>query len=267
MLMRWIALSLLFISTHSVADEVTFGIGAFYSSLPHYLGSEQNESYVVPLPHIHIEKEYYKVERNEFESFYEVAPNHYISVSAGGAIAVSSKDNRAREGMDDLAWVGEIGPSYQYFSFGNPTSDDYLYISPFIRKAYAFDGGDIDDIGSVYGVMLEAGRQIYQDGQHQVNLTGRFSTRFGSHAYNSYFYHVAEQFQTIDRLSFDADAGYLASVFSLGLTYDNDWLWAGGFLRYYNYSHSANQQSPLLRDNHNVALGFGFAWKFYSLKN
>ena len=267
MLKQWIALILLVFPPLCVADEVTFGIGAFYSSIPHYFGSDQNQSYVVPLPYIHIEKEHYKVERNEFASFLEIAPKHYLSLSAGGAIAVASKDNRAREGMDDLAWVGEIGPSYQYFAYGDPLADNYFYISPFIRKAYAVDNRDVDDIGSVSGLIIETGEQLYHSGQHEVNLTARISSRFGSHAYNNYFYQVAEQFQTIDRLQYDADRGYLASVFSLGLTYDNDWLWAGGFIRYYNYSHSANLYSPLMREQSNVSLGLGFAWKFYSLKN
>lgn len=266
MLKQWIALFLLFLSPISFADEVTLGIGGFYSSIPHYLGAQQNENYFVPLPYIHIKKPHYKVERNEFASFLKIAPKHYLSLSAGGAIAVASNENRAREGMDDLGWVGEIGPSYQYFSYGNPLSDDYFYVSPFIRKAYAVDNFNFDDIGSVYGVIVETGKQLYRTKKHDVKLTARVSSRFGSHAYNNYFYQVAEQFQTLERQQYDAKAGYLASIFSVGLTYDNDWLWAGGFVRYYNYSNSANQHSPLMREHDNVAFGLGFAWKFCSFK-
>ena len=40
-----------------------------------------------------------------------------FTVNANGAVGSRSRDNRAREGMPDLDWLGEIGPSLRWVAW------------------------------------------------------------------------------------------------------------------------------------------------------
>jgi outer membrane protein len=260
-------ISAIFLSQIARADEVTFGLGAFHVSVPHYPGANEKRSYTLPLPYFKIEKEHYKLDRNQFEGFVEVVDNHYLTLSLSGAIAVDSDKNKARNGMKDLGWIGEVGPSYQVYAWGDPHADDYMFVSPFVRKAYAVNSSKIDDIGIVYGGQIELGKTLYEDGADSLTLSSRLTTLWASESYHDYFYQITPSYVTPSRAFYDATSGYLSTSVSVGLSYETKKLWLGGFIRYADFSQSANQQSPLHLSDDNVSFGFGGAWKFYSKTN
>lgn len=260
-------ISAFFIASIAQADEITFGLGAFHVSVPHYPGADERRDYTLPLPYFKIEKEHYKLDRNQFEGFVEVVDKQYLTLSFSGAIAVNSDRNSARSGMRDLGWIGEVGPSYQIYSWGNPHADDYLFFSPFMRKAYAISGGKIDDIGVVYGAQLEFGKTLMRSGKNTLLLSTRLSSNWASESYHDYFYQVGGHEVTTNRSAYDAASGYLSTSLSVGLSYDTDKLWLGGFVRFADYSQASNIESPLHLSNQNVSFGFGGAYKFYSKIN
>ena len=84
------------------------------ADIPHYLGSDQSEQYALPVPYIRYQSDYLDIDRNSFTGYLWQQGNLHLDISAGVSIAVDSKDNTAREGLDDLDWVFELGPSLNY---------------------------------------------------------------------------------------------------------------------------------------------------------
>lgn len=257
---------LIFISCMLPATEqskkLELGLGAFSTQLPHYLGSDQSDIYLVPLPYVYYLDDTFKVDRNQFTGKLWQNHNFYLDLSASGGVKVNSEDNNARAGMNDLDWVFELGPSIKYYFTGDPQQSSFWYAELFTRKATATDFQSLTDIGWRYGPSMTF-QQAYSYLQGEIEFTSRFNINFSDSKYLNYYYGVSDEFSHASRSVFENVSGYSGSDLSVGLTYKTGAWWFGGFARYYNF-YSANQSdSPLVLQNSNWALGFGVAWVFY----
>jgi outer membrane protein len=106
---------------------IEIGIGAFSVHLPQYLGSDQSDSYVVPLPYFYYLDDDFKVDRNQFTGKLWQDNNFYLDLSASAGLKVNSEDNTSRIDMPDLDCVFELGPSIKYYLTGDPQKSSYLY--------------------------------------------------------------------------------------------------------------------------------------------
>jgi outer membrane protein len=86
------------------------GLGLAALSLPDYPGADQGRSYVLPFPYLIYRGERLKANRDGLRGLLFEHPRWDLDISAGGSLPVNSKDNRAREGMDDLDFSFEFGP-------------------------------------------------------------------------------------------------------------------------------------------------------------
>ncbi len=252
-------------------SQLELGVGAFAMNLPQYLGSEQSDSYVVPLPYIYYLDENIKIDRNQFTGKLWQDNHFYLDLSASGGVKVNSEDNEARSDMPDLDWVFELGPSVKYYFEGDPQKLSYFYLEAFARKATATDFHSLTDAGWRYGPSITYQKAFSQLGSSSLlpevaghfEFTTRFNINFSDDTYLNYYYGVPSEFANKKRASYQSRGGYAGSDVSVGLTYKVNAWWFAGFARYYNFSGAEYDNSPLLKQNSNWALGFGVAWIFY----
>ena len=249
-------------------STLEIGVGAFAMQLPQYLGSNQTDAYLVPLPYVYYLDENIKIDRNQFNGKLFQNNHFYIDLSASGGVKVNSEDNVARIDMPDLDWVFELGPSIKYYLDCSPQNENFFYIEFFTRKATATDFHSLTNAGWRYGpsmtyqkafnlVSLDQGKGVFE-------FTTRANINFADDRYLNYYYGVPDEHSHLSRARYNSDGGYAGSDVSFGLTYKvNSW-WFAGFARYYNLSGAEHRNSPLVKEQSNWAFGLGVAWIFYS---
>ena len=86
---------------------------------------------------------------------------------------------------------------------------------------------------------------------------------FGSDGYNDYFYEVRRPDVRPGRPRYRADAGYVGSELTLGLSWGvTDRLRLFGGTQIGFWAGSANEDSPLFRDKMTYGVGGGLRWSF-----
>lgn len=79
-------------------------------SYPDYPGSKEQNNLIVPFPYITYRSDAFTIDQREIKKPLYEYRNLEFDLSVSGTIPVSSKDNKAREGMDDLDGSIGIGP-------------------------------------------------------------------------------------------------------------------------------------------------------------
>lgn len=129
--------------------QYTLGMGAGVTYLNDYIGSDESTAYAFPFPFVYFKNDHLKIDRNAFEGNIFTNKKWHLAFDAAGNLPVDSEANKARMGMFDLDWVGEIGPSIEYYIQGDTQSKNKLYIDWSVRKAIATDFKHINHIGWV----------------------------------------------------------------------------------------------------------------------
>jgi len=122
----------------------------------------------------------------------------------------------------------------------------------------------ITNVGWHYGpsVYFETPLLTYTDPELTASI--RANVNFADDRYLNYYYGIAPQDSRAQRNEFNNQSGYAGADLSFGINFDTKKYWLGGFVKYHHLADSKQQQSPLVKKNSNVSLGFGIAWKFYT---
>ena len=257
---RFILMSLLLNSMHSQA-ELEAGIGIGYAHVPDYLGSDEAEDYVLPFPYIRYRSEKLNIDRNAIQGNLWHSGNWSLELSFGGAIRVESDKNKAREGMDDIDFIGEAGPALHYYFRGDRNNDNALFLILPLRSAVSTDFTSAEFRGATFNPTLRWRRSYMMD---RVEVRPQFSVelRSATAAYHDYFYGVEQKFATPQRQQYSAEKGFggYGVSYSTALVWDHYLL--AGFIRYVDVSGASFADSPLVRQNTNLFFGVAAAYLF-----
>ena len=137
-----------------------------------------------------------------------------FDVSLNGSFPTKSDDNNARDGMDDLDYLFEIGPRLQITLAKAPKWAKIDLELP-VRAVFSTDLSSVEYQGVVFHPKLAYERE---------NLLGpdsRLKVGIGPIIANSdlqeYFYEVKPKFARPGRPAFEADAGYLGTELQISL--------------------------------------------------
>jgi len=261
------------LSAEEVADESLPGLWgirlvAFGQNFPAYPSSSEQNLTILPIP--------YPVYRGKVFSFGQdldeiangqILSTNRINLSVGlNASFPESSDNlSARAGMPDLDFLVEAGPELNFALKGGPDDKRELLLSLQIRGAASIDGLDATGRGVAFNPELEyLVRDVFDS---KTELRFRISPTWGTSDYTDFFYGVAPEYSTPDRLSYDAASGYVNTEFLLGLNRKITDRWEfRGSVRLWVNKGSANEFSPLYQRDYNHGIRLALFWTAWESK-
>lgn len=233
------------------------GAGVAAISFPHYRGSDERQSWVLPVPYLNYRGEFLQVDERRMRGLFFRTDNAELDVSLNGSPPV--KDNKARLGMPDLDPTLEIGPSLNFFLHRSHDSKAKLELRLPLRMVIASDFSHVEHAGWVFqpNLNLDVHDVLGYPGWKLGLLGGPLVS---DRRYNRYFYAVDPVFATASRPAYDPVGGYAGTQFIAALSKRYPRFWIGGFAKWDTLNGAVFDNSPLVRKQQNFAVGFSFVW-------
>jgi len=234
--------------------EAGLGIGA--TTLPHYRGSDQSRTWVLPVPYLVYRGESLKVDddrriRGLFGDKLE------LEFSLNGS--PPAKNNDARRGMPDLDATLEIGPALNIALIRSKDAAEKLELRLPVRTVIASDFSHFRHIGWIFQPNLSLDFKNVLENRGW-NLGLRASLIYTDRRYNQYFYAVDPMFATADRPAFNPSGGYGGTTLLAALSKRFPNFWVGAFAKWDSVGGAVFADSPLVRTRSNLSGGLGIAW-------
>lgn len=230
--------------------EVGLGVGGL--RLPHYRGSDQSHSLLLPVPYVVYRGRILKADRGGARAVLFESDRVDFDLSLAASPPTKS-DNRAREGMDDLAPTVEIGPNLNLTLAR--TRDWKLDLRVPVRAAITIESRP-RAIGWTMSPVLNLDLADLRGWRLGVQAGPEFGTR----RYHGYFYDVPQEDARPDRPAYRASGGYSGAKLQAGLSRRFERTWAGAFLRYDHLAGARYDASPLVRREHGWSFGVAVSW-------
>ena len=250
--------------TNDIKPLWEVGVGAFAGWLPDYPAAGQNTTRMLALPYVVYRGDFWRVggeeNRGAVSGRFWKDDRFEFDVTLSAAFPVDSADNNARRDMPDLDFLFGIGPQL-IFKLINEPSRRKLDFSLQARAVYSTDFSSISGRGYVFNPKLSYSHE------HVSGLDLKVFTDagpiFATEKLMDYFYEVAPEFVTPARPAYDADAGYLGSYITLGVSkrFNNRFRLVLGTRLGLHYG-ATNRDSPLFKDELNAGVFTAFAWSF-----
>ncbi len=243
------------------APQSKLEVGLVLSSLsvPHYLGSDQRENYLIPVPYFIYRGDRFKADRDGFRGQIFQDDHWELTFSLGGALPVNSSDNEAREGMENLDFIIEAGPNLRYTFFKD--KEHRLFFNIPIRGAFTLGTPLFRHQGWVFSPELK-----YRRGIGEWNFTTSIGSDFTDQRYNNYIYSITDKDVTDTRPLYQSSGGYAGSYIQASMTRQYERWFGGVFMQHYNISGAAYDESPLVLQNHYTSAGLAIGYAFYKSK-
>lgn len=235
------------------------GLGMAAATLPDYRGSDENRAYVLPLPYVIYRGEVLKANRDGASAELFHGRRVKLGLNANASLPVSSKRNRAREGMPNLAGSVEIGPALDVHLFESASGQVRVNFRLPVSGGVTIGQGDLASTG------WQAAPHLNIDvanvgGWSGWNLGALVGPIYANRRRNAYFYDVAPQYVQAGRTAYESRAGYAGSQFTAALSKRFDHFWVGAFVRHDTLQGAVFEDSPLVRKKSYMAAGFGVSW-------
>jgi outer membrane protein len=230
--------------------ELGIGVGAL--RLPHYRGSDQSHSWLLPVPYVVYRGDIFKADRNGARALLVDADRLSIDVSLSASTPTRSRDNVAREGMPDLKPTVEVGPNLNW-TLGRG-KDWKLDLRLPVRAAIT-----IESQPRVAGWITTPNLNLdLRQGPWNLGLLG--GPVFGNRKLHGFFYDVAPAYATSTRRAYSAPGGYAGSTLTAALSQREGARWIGAFVKYDRLSGAAFEDSPLVRQRQQWSVGLAVSW-------
>jgi hypothetical protein len=242
-----------------------FGVGAFAGWLPDYPAAGQNTVRTIAVPVPIYRGEIWRVggeeNRGAVSGRFFKNDQFEFDVSLSAAFPVDSGSNKARRGMPDLDFLFGVGPQLR-FKLINEPGHRKLNLNLQARAVYSTDFSSVDSRGYVFNPKLNYTREHVSDLDLKVFTS--VGPIFATEKLMDYFYQVDPQFVTPTRPAYDADAGYLGSNITLGVSkrFNSRFRLLLG-TRLGIHTGATNDDSPLFRDELNLSVFTAFMWSIF----
>ena len=231
------------------------GLGVGVVQLPHYRGSDQQHTWLLPVPYLVYRGEVFKADREGPRAELFNREPFQLDLSAAANAPTRSRDNRAREGMPDLAPTLELGPNLNWTLRRGPGWKLALRLP--VRLSLALDSG-LRTPGWIATPNLNL--ELRSAGGWNLGLqTGPVLTTRGL---NAYFYDVDPAHATASRPAYRAPGGYAGWTAMAALSRRDGKRWLAGFVKYDQLGGAAFADSPLLRQRQQWSGGVAVSWVF-----
>lgn len=239
------------------------GVAALSAYVFDYPGSNQNHFNSVVLPFGIYRSNLLNADQDGLRGKLAKTNRWELNLGVSAGFSTNSNKNTDRQGMPDLDYILEFGPSLEY-KLGIWDHSKLTAVGQ-TRAAFAARR-DIKYIGFTAEPQLIYEQRAFLHPRMQLRLN--LGSKFGFDGFNDYYYDVASQYATAVRPAYSSKNGYLytslgARLFftmtpRLSMFVANQILVGKG---------SANVDSPLYKNNVNYAVGAGFAYSLFVSKD
>ena len=244
---------------YSGESEWELGAGLMAIDIPFYPGSSQSKTYLLPIPHIFYRSEKLEVD-NGIDATFLKTPRTRFNISADFGVPVNSTDSDAREGMPDLDFVLQVGPSLEITLAGGRFKPSHFRVELPVRTAIATDLQSAENVGWLFEPRLTyETRRPHATGFAYLISAG---LRFSDAELHQYYYGVEQAFVTPERTPFDASSGYSGAFVDYIANWRTDNLVFFALIRYQNLAGAEFEDSPLVEQNDYFSFGAGVTWIF-----
>ncbi len=241
------------------------GVGGFAATLPDYPAAGQNTFRALPVPILIYRGNILRVggegNRGAISGRFVDNDQYEFDVSLSAAFPVDSDSNKARRDMPDLDFLLGFGPQL-IIKLINEPGERKLNLNLQARAIYSTDFSSMDHRGFVFNPKLSY--SLEHVSALDLGVSTSIGPLFGSERLMDYFYEVKPRYATSSRPAYDADAGYLGTNVTFGITkrFDRSFRLVVG-TRLGVHNGATNDDSPLFKDNVNVSVFTAFAWTFF----
>jgi MipA family protein len=235
--------------------EVGGGVGVL--SLPHYRGSAESHTWLLPVPYIVYRGRIFKADREGARAVLYNSERVDFDLSAGASAPASSEDDDARRGMEDLKPTVELGPNMN-LTLARGT-DWKLDLRLPVRAAVTVERNPrMVGLISTPHVTLD----LHRIAGWNVGLqTGPV---YADRRFNAHFYEVRSDQATAGRPAYRAGGGFGGWQALAAVSRRSGRWWAGGFVRFDSLHGAVFEDSPLVQRRQHWSGGFALAYVFAS---
>lgn len=237
-----------------------WGVAAGAGYVPDYPASDQGRLRYIAFPQFRYRGMRFRSdEEDNLKARFLLHPLYGIDISASGAFSSNSDLNDARKGMEDLDWLGEIGPRFYLFL----VKTDRLWVRLFfpLRVGFSTDLTSTTYQGLVFAP--SANVRYYFDDSKFNSLILSLTRSYTTHQIQEYYFQVDRKDATSERPEYDARSGYMGSSASLVYVYEKKYLGLFGGISHSSYKGAANAGSPLHTADYTTSAFFGVSYLFY----
>lgn len=231
------------------------GLGAAALRLPHYRGSDQSHSWLLPAPYLVYRGEIFKADRQGTRAVLFNSDRVDLDLSVAVSAPTRSRDNDARRGMADLAPTFELGPNLNWTLARERHWKLDLRLP--VRAV-----ATIESRPRMLGWTATPNLNLDVADLGGWNLGVLAGPVLNGRRLNAYFYDVAPGVATATRPAYASAGGYAGAQFITALSrrYTNSW--AGLFVKFDTLRGAQFADSPLVRRRDNFAIGVAYSWVF-----
>jgi len=247
--------------SYSEKSTLELGAGAVYGKAPHYPGSNQHNEILIPFPVVIYRGDRLRADEDGgIRTRFLYSNKFELNLSIGGSLPVSSKKNRARQGMPKLHTLLELGPGFIFHFLDKYNSKKWkISLNIPYRHVVSTNIKDTYSRGYVFNPLLYS----YYDFSENFSIFSSISGRWATQKYNDYLYSVDDEFVSVTRARYEANSGHVLMSYGLALIYNyNDFTFFTG-MSINDASSSANKSSPLFVKEQSYSSAIGFTYYFY----
>ena len=230
------------------------GMGAGGLRLPHYRGSDQSHTLLLPVPYVIYRGRIFRATREGARAVLIDGDRLDFDLSLSASAPTRSADNRARAGMPDLAPTLELGPNLNYTLARGANWKLDLRLP---ARAVLALGSDNRDAGWTVQPVINIDWHVAG-----WDVGAQAGPMWGSRRHHAYFYGVQAPYATATRPVFDAGAGNGGWRWTAGASRRIGALWVGAFVRADSVAGAAFEGSPLVKQRQGLHVGLAASWVF-----
>ncbi len=230
--------------------------------VPDYPAAGQNHFRALPAPYLIYRGELLRSSDRGVRGRLYRSGDLEFSFSFSGAFAARSRENRAREGMPNLGYLGEVGPALRWVAWCGDGGRRRITLELPVRAVFSTNLSDISFRGFTAApeVAFEHVGLFHPAARTRVSVGPVFTSGLLS----DYFYRVEERYVRPGRPGYDASGGYLGTRLTFSYRRPvTERISVSGGGRVENFTGAANADSPLYRREWNVTLVGGVSFSLY----
>lgn len=228
------------------------GVGVGGLSLPHYRGSDERQSWLLPVPIAVYRGAIFKADRDGARAVLLDTERFEFDLSAAATAPARSSENEARAGMPDLPGTLELGPKFNATLARGANWKLDLRVP--LRAVLGLES-KVPHLGWSLTPVLNVDWRL-----PAFNLGVSGGPMWGDRRLHRVFYDVAPEYATTARPAYAAPGGFAGWQATVAASRRVGNTWFGAFARADSVAGAAFEPSPLVRQRQQWSIGFAVSW-------